>query len=143
MPYTHANGCSVMTPAEFWAHEAQASGKTAAALMEEFYSEVDSSNKNQEKRLSDPEEAFAFMNEIWIADAEVNEFNLCAVLAVRSVSCTGTVNTSCSVTADVLCSDGRARRIVAWESHWAGTFYEPPDCDFGCEQIICWIGDPE
>jgi hypothetical protein len=136
MPYTHPTlGVPCLTLSEFWTQEADRDGITVDQAMDNYYSTLaEEQERSRQELLNNKAEALKTLQEYYAAD----EWEWMPVEIVEMMDATvslGMSKNKNSFTANVRCSDGKVRMLQYSETHYAGSYWEPPDFDCSCQEV--------
>lgn len=142
MPYTHPIlGVECQTIIEFWHNEAKKENKEVGELMDDFYSQLAEEDERQRQDIiSDLPGALARLKEYYDPDYIDITFTPVEVLKISDAVVKNTMrSSSSSFIAKVKCSDNQERWLKYSETHYSGSYMEPPDSDWECVELIDYI----
>ena len=138
MPYNHnVLGVSCMTTSEFWKSESEREGIDASDLMEDFYQSLAQEEKDSANQiLQNKDQVLEMLKQYYEADPDTIEFLPVEVLEVRdAVVRISSRSNSTSFICRVNCNDSKVRWLKYTETHYSGSYMDPPDFDCSCEEI--------
>ena len=138
MPYNHSVlGVPCMTYSEFWAAEAEREGADVADVMEDYYSSIAQEEQDSANRLiQNPKEILEMLVQYYQLDPDIIEFLPVEVLEVRDAVVRISIRSnSTTFTCKVNCNDNKVRWLKYSETHYSGSYMDPPDFDCNCEEV--------
>jgi len=138
MPYNHpVLGVPCMTISEFWAYEAKKEGVDVEDIMEDYYSSLVQEEKDSANQiLQNKDQVLEMLKQYYEADPEIIEFLPVEVLEVSdAVVRISSRSNSTSFTCKVNCNDNKVRWLKYSETHYGGSYMDPPDFDCNCEEV--------
>lgn len=138
MPYTHPDlGVPCMTVTEFWQAEAAKENRDVGDLIGDFYTEIANDEKSAVQEIhNNPDVALTMLKDYYSADPECSTFQPIQIIDLIDVKVAyGMSRSTTSFTAIVICDDGVTRKLAYTETHYAGSYMDPPDFDYNCVEV--------
>jgi hypothetical protein len=133
-----ALGVPVMTTSEFWKCEAEKEKRESADLIGDFYKDISADQyaatqeiiNNTDIALNSLKE---YYNPVY---GDLVTFQPVQIVDIYNVSVRYNMRSSTtSFTAIVLCDDCVTRTLAYTETHYSGSYYDPPDYDNSCIEL--------